>query len=93
MEAVEALKARGLSEHEIEQEAEGGSDILDFLKAYDRKTKEKAKIKRVIDKTEDAIKQVRDDVYGKEGPFMDCKILLKQQAPVLDREVPSRSFS
>ena len=56
MEAVEALKARGLSEHEIEQEAEGGSDILDFLKAYDRKTKEKAKIKRVIDKTEDAIK-------------------------------------
>ena len=77
LDEVEALKAAGLSEREIQQEAEGGSAILNFLKEHDRKTKEKAKVKRVIDKTEEGLRQIHQEVYGPPGNFMDCKVLLK----------------
>ena len=45
---VNALKASGLTEREIEQETVGGSANLDFLKEHDRKMKEKANIRREI---------------------------------------------
>ena len=91
LDEVEALKAGGLSEREIQQEAEGGSAILDFLKEHDRKTKEKAKVKRVIEKTEEGLQQVHEDIYGPPGQFIDCKVLLKQSIPYLDRSAPLES--
>ena len=39
LDEVEALKATGLSEREIQQEAEGGSAILNFLKEHDLETR------------------------------------------------------
>ena len=45
---VEELKAQGLSEKEIEDENEGGSAILQFLKEHKYKTREKEALSAII---------------------------------------------
>ena len=84
---IDALKASGLTLKEIQQEAEGGSAIIDFLKDHDRKTKEKAAVQRVIDKNERKLKHEQDEVNGNlDMNYMQQKVLLQgTKAPVLDR--------
>lgn len=83
---IDALKASGLTLKEIQQEAEGGSAIIDFLKEHDRKTKEKAAVQKVIDKNERKLQLEQDEINGKLGiNFMQQKVLLQgTKAPVLD---------
>ena len=42
---------------EIQSESEGASDTLKFLKEHNRKTREKADLKKAIDKSEARVKE------------------------------------
>ena len=71
LDQVEALKARGLSLKEIQMEAEGGSAILQFLKDHDMKQKQKAAVQKVIDRNQDKINKIHDELYGVQPKFME----------------------
>ena len=65
------MRAKGLTTKEIQTGSQGGNQILQFLKEHSRKTKEKAAMKKVIDKTEQGVQEHYEEIYGKPLEFME----------------------
>lgn len=81
----DALFANGLTMKEIEQGSDVGVDILKFLKEHKQKMKDKANLKKEIDRAEKKLEEVRKEIYGPPVTFIEQKVLLDQKVPFFER--------